>query len=88
MSPYQRHLASALLAAGLSQTGYIKAVTIMSLEDVLKALENDRGERRNPEKYHFTVFGTPSDTGTWGWRVEHGTGEAPVTSVPPDTPGY
>ena len=70
MSPYQRHLASALLAAGLSQTGYIKAVTIMSLEDVLKALENDSGERRNPEKYHFTVFDTPSDTGTWGWRVE------------------
>ena len=70
MSPYQKHLASALLAAGLSQTGYIKAVTIMSLEEVLKALENDSGERRNPEKYHFTVFGTPSDTGTWGWRVE------------------
>ena len=70
MSPYQRHLASALLAAGLSQTGYIKAVTIMSLEDVLRGLENDSGERRNPEKYHFTVFGAPSDTGTWGWRVE------------------
>jgi hypothetical protein len=70
MSPFQRHLASALLAAGLSQTGYIKAVTIMSLEDVLRLLENDSGERRNPEKYHFTVFGTPSDTGTWGWRVE------------------
>src|SRR6202022_1963213 len=34
MSPYQKHLANALLAAGLSQTGYIKAVTIMSLEDV------------------------------------------------------
>lgn len=31
MSPDQKHLASALLAAGLSQTGYIKAVTIMSL---------------------------------------------------------
>jgi hypothetical protein len=70
MSPYQKHLANALLAAGLSQTGYIKAVTIMSLEDVLKALENDSGERRDPEKYHFTVFGTPSDTGIWGWRVE------------------
>lgn len=70
MSPYQRHLASALLAAGLSQSGYVKAVTIMSLEDVLRALENDSGERRNPEKYYFTVFGTPSDTGTWGWRAE------------------
>jgi hypothetical protein len=70
MTPYQKHLASALLAAGLSQTGYIKAVTIMSLEDVLKIIENDSGERRNPEKYYFSVFGTPSDGGTWGYRVE------------------
>src|ERR1051326_6770225 len=38
MSPYQKHLAQALLSAGLSQTGYIKAVTIMSLEDVLKMM--------------------------------------------------
>src|SRR5947208_14400609 len=70
MTPYQKHLASALLSAGLSQTGYIKAVTIMSLEDVLRAMEKDAGERRNPEKYYFSVFGTPSDTGTWGYRVE------------------
>jgi Protein of unknown function (DUF3500) len=70
MTPYQKHVASALLAAGLSQTGYIKAVTIMSLEDVLKIMENDSGERRNPEKYYFSVFGTPSDSGTWGYRVE------------------
>jgi len=70
MTPYQKHLASALLAAGLSQAGYIKAVTIMSLEDVLKLIENDSGERRNPEKYYFSVFGTPSDNGTWGYRVE------------------
>jgi hypothetical protein len=54
----------------LSQPGYIKAVTIMSLEDVLKVMENDSGVRRNPEKYHFTIFGTPSDAGTWGYRVE------------------
>jgi hypothetical protein len=70
MTPYQKHLASALLAAGLSQTGYIKAVTIMSLEDVLKIMEDDSGEHRNPEKYYFSVFGTPSDGGTWGYRVE------------------
>jgi len=70
MTPYQKHLASALLAAGLSQGGYIKAVTIMSLEDVLRILENDSGERRNPEKYYFSVFGTPSDSGTWGYRIE------------------
>src|SRR6266566_3469234 len=70
MTAHQKHLASALLSAGLSQTGYIKAVTIMSLEDVLRIIENDSGEHRNPEKYYFSVFGTPSDSGTWGYRVE------------------
>jgi hypothetical protein len=70
MSPYQKHLASALLSAGLSQTGYMKAVTIMSLEDVLRIMEKDSGERRNPEKYYFSIFGTPSDTAAWGYRVE------------------
>lgn len=70
MTPYQKHLAGALLAAGLSQTGYIKAVTIMSLEDVLQIIESDRGDVRNPEKYYFSVFGTPSNSGTWGYRVE------------------
>jgi Protein of unknown function (DUF3500) len=70
MAPYQKHLASALLSAGLSHTGYIKAVTIMSLEDVLRILENDSGEHRNPEKYYFSIFGTPSERDPWGYRIE------------------
>jgi Protein of unknown function (DUF3500) len=70
MTPYQKHLASALLGAGLSQKGYIKAVTIMSLEDVLRMIEHDSGAVRNPENYYFSVFGTPSDEGKWGYRVE------------------
>ena len=70
MDPYQKNLAHALLAAGLSQTGYIKASTIMSIEDVLKTVEKDSGERRNPEKYYFTFFGEPTTTGTWALRIE------------------
>jgi hypothetical protein len=70
MTPPQKHLAQALLSAGLSQRGYIKATTIMSLEDVLRILEKDDGERRNPEKYYFSIFGEPSATGTWGFRIE------------------
>lgn len=70
MRPEQQHMAHALLTAGLSQRGYIKAATIMSLEEVLKVLENDSGERRNPGKYYFSIFGQPSDTGIWGYRVE------------------
>lgn len=70
MSPHQKHLAAALLSAGLSQTGYIKATTIMSLEEVLRVIEGDSGERRNPEKYHFSIFGEPSMKGVWGYRIE------------------
>jgi len=70
MQPHQKALAHALLAAGLSQQGYIRAVTIMSLEDVLRILENADPNYRNPQKYYFSVFGEPSDAGTWGYRVE------------------
>jgi uncharacterized protein DUF3500 len=77
MSPPQKALAHALLAAGLSQQGYIKAVTIMSLEDVLRVIEASApppstGQRmeRNPQKYYFSIFGEPSDTATWGFRIE------------------
>jgi hypothetical protein len=70
MTPPQKHLAHALLSAGLSQQGYIKATTIMSLEDILRVMENDSGDRRNPEGYYFTIFGEPSGKGVWGYRVE------------------
>src|SRR5580658_8312950 len=70
MSSYQTKLAHALLAAGLSQQGYIKAVSIMSLEDVLRIKEKDSGVRRNPDGYFFTIFGEPSATSPWGYRVE------------------
>lgn len=70
MTPQQQRLASALLSAGLSQQGYIKTTTIMSLEDVLKVLEKDTKGRRDPDKYHFSIFGEPSEEGTWAYRVE------------------
>jgi hypothetical protein len=70
MNATQRHLANALLAAGLSQRGFIKATQVMSLEDVLRIMEKDAGERRNPEKYYFSLFGQPGPDNTWGYRVE------------------
>jgi hypothetical protein len=70
MTPAQKHLASVLLSAGLSQQGYVKAETVMSLEDVLRLLEKGSGPERDPEKYFFSIFGEPSRTGTWGYRVE------------------
>src|SRR5579872_7575983 len=70
MTSEQKQLAHALLAAGLSQRGYIKATTIMSLDEILRVMENGKGPRRDPEGYFFTIFGEPSETGTWGYRVE------------------
>ncbi|HEX8295914.1 MAG TPA: DUF3500 domain-containing protein [Chthoniobacteraceae bacterium] len=67
----QRLLAHALLASGLSSHGYVKAVSIMSLDSVLAILEKDRrgAPARDPQHYCISVFGTPG-TAPWGWRVE------------------
>jgi hypothetical protein len=70
MTPEQRQLAMALLAVGLSQQGFIKATTVMSVEEVLKALEGGSGPRRDPDGYFFSVFGEPSDNGVWGYRID------------------
>ena len=68
MNPQQRALAHALLKSGLSQQGYTAATSIMELETILRAVE--KNDRRDPEGYFFSVFGTPSATGAWAWRVE------------------
>jgi hypothetical protein len=70
MTSAQKHLATALLSAGLSQQGFFKAETVMSLEEVLRAIEHGTGPERDPEKYYVSIFGTPSVDGTWGYRVE------------------
>ena len=81
MNASQRKLAHDLLKAGLSQRGYLTASSIMDLEAVLKELEAAQRAaaaqpptaaplERDPEKYFFSIFGTPSAKDTWGWRVE------------------
>ena len=69
----QRRAAYRLMQTGLSHQGYLKVTTIMSLESILRELEKDRPgneDRRDPEKYWFSVFGVPSETEPWGWRLE------------------
>lgn len=73
MSVPQRKLAHDLLKTGLSQRGYLTATQIMDLERVLHAIESVQSRPafvRDPERYFFSIFGTPSNTETWGWRVE------------------
>jgi hypothetical protein len=66
----QRESALALLRTGLSARGFQQAETIRSLEVILQQLEKGRGPIRDTELYYFTIFGTPSDRGLWGWRYE------------------
>jgi hypothetical protein len=68
MTSPQRLLAHALLNTALSQRGYLKAVTIMSLEQILYDLEN-KAPSRDADLYFFTIFGEPGKA-SWGWRVE------------------
>ena len=70
MTPAQRALTFGLLQTGLGASGYLKATTIMSLEQVLRDLEKGSGPVRDPERYFVSVFGKPTDRGRWGWRVE------------------
>jgi Protein of unknown function (DUF3500) len=58
-----------LLRYALSETGYQKAVDVMSLEEPLGLIENHQRFYRNPENYSVTIFGTPGRL-PWGWRIE------------------
>ena len=71
MTAVQQRLAQALLASGLSQRGYAKALTIMTLEQILREVEQGRtGLVRDEELYYLSIFGVPGDPKAWGWRVE------------------
>ena len=69
MTPEQRIAAHELLRTALSSKGYLKATSVIYLENILHVLE-DGSPRRDPELYFFSVFGTPGEGEPWGWRVE------------------
>jgi hypothetical protein len=66
----QKKKALALLKTGTSTHGYEQATTIMSLEEILRDVEKKGTMVRNPGWYFVSVFGKPSKTGKWGWRIE------------------
>jgi len=70
LDPAQRLLASALVSSGLSPQGFTKASTVMSLEAVLREIEQGKGPVRDPELYYVSLFGDLGTNKPWGWRVE------------------
>ena len=72
MNGDQRKLAHAVLHSALSQVGYDKASGIMELEKILRELESGMPGKpiRDPERYYFTIFGTPHLESKWGLSIE------------------
>lgn len=70
LRPEQAPLGHALLATALSHRGFLQATTIMSLEAILKEMEQGSGPVRDPARYFVSIFGEPSAVHPWAWRVE------------------
>jgi hypothetical protein len=83
MTAPQQQAARALLSASLSQAGNDIATKIMANEVVTGLMEAKSREAnvaagkapgqtfaRDPLEYFVSIFGTPSATGQWGWRLE------------------
>jgi Protein of unknown function (DUF3500) len=70
MNEKQHQAVLDLLKTGTSDSGYKQAVTIMSLETILRDLEKSGAMVRNPGWYFVSIFGKPARSGKWGWRIE------------------
>ena len=77
MDSLQRNLAFNILNESLSAKGVRKARDIMAMEEYLKELVIQAGnrdteviDRLGHDKYYFTFMGEPSDTEPWGWQID------------------
>lgn len=64
----QRALAYGFLSTALSRRGFLKATGIIALDEVLR--KRDGSSIRDSGAYFLSVFGEPSTSATWGFRVE------------------
>ena len=69
MDAAQKEAAWGVLGFLFSRSGIEKTRNVMTLQDVL-ASQGNMPNQRSSERFSFAVFGTPSDTGAWGFRLE------------------
>jgi len=81
MTGEQRLRTHELLRTALSSEGYLKVISVMQLEEILRALETS-GLARNVEGYYLSIFGDPASGSPWGWRFEGHHVSLNFTSVP------
>jgi hypothetical protein len=86
----QQLLAHRMIASSLSIDGYAKVLMAMSLEHLLRELDQPRlgyvaTEFRDPGNYVLTFFDQPQPDATWGWRLVGHHISLNVTIVDQDT---
>jgi hypothetical protein len=69
MNAAQKAAAWDVLSTLFSPAGIEKTRNVMTLQDVLAASGNGTGQRSS-ERFSFAVYGTPAETGAWGFRLE------------------
>lgn len=69
MSAAQKEAAWGIVGSLMSPAGVAKTRNVMLLQDILAASGN-RASERSSERFSFSVFGTPAETGAWGFRLE------------------
>ena len=69
MSAAERRATHNLLASVLSTQGYLRAVQVMQLEQILDVLD-EGGIPRSVDHYVLAIFGTPDLEDAWAWRFE------------------
>lgn len=69
MSPVQRQRADGLLRAFLSVEGYRQSKAIMLINGYL-AEATGNSQRYGIDQFWITIFGTPSVSQPWAWRLE------------------
>jgi hypothetical protein len=69
MNAAQKAAAWDLLATVFSPAGLAKTKNVMLLQDILAASGNGAGQRSS-QRFSFAFFGTPAETGAWGFRLE------------------
>jgi hypothetical protein len=86
----QSELLGPLLASALSPEGLLVARGVIRHENILRKMETETGvgnaSRRDPGRYHTTIFGTPAAAAPWAWRFEGHHLSLSVTRLPGQPP--
>ncbi len=68
LSDEQRKLLFEFLASSLGREGYENVAGVMAAEAFLSADRRAEQMKWAPENYWFSIYGTPSAEGSWGWQ--------------------